>query len=120
MGHSLGEYGALVASGAMPFGDALKAVSARGSEMTKVSMEDNGLMAACFGPLEEIEKIMKDMWSSQILTVTANPLLGGERRQSKKQSKRFGKLVMSPLNCRSATLSIPGLWLRPANRWPGF
>ena len=36
MGHSLGEYGALVASGALGFREALEAVSARGREMTKV------------------------------------------------------------------------------------
>ena len=35
MGHSLGEYGALVASGALPFTDALEAVSARGRGMTR-------------------------------------------------------------------------------------
>jgi acyl transferase domain-containing protein len=58
MGHSLGEYGALVASGAMPFDDALRAVSARGSEMTKASIGDNGLMAAAFGPVDEIAKIL--------------------------------------------------------------
>ena len=50
-GHSLGEYGALVAAGALPFDDALEAVSARGREMTRVSMEDNGRMAAVFAPL---------------------------------------------------------------------
>jgi acyl transferase domain-containing protein/acyl carrier protein len=61
MGHSLGEYGALVVSGAMPFDDALKAVSARGTEMTKVSVEDKGLMAAVFGPLPEIEKIVSQV-----------------------------------------------------------
>jgi acyl transferase domain-containing protein/NAD(P)-dependent dehydrogenase (short-subunit alcohol dehydrogenase family) len=59
MGHSLGEYGALVASGALPFDDALEAVSARGREMTRVSMEDNGRMAAVFAPLDEIERILK-------------------------------------------------------------
>jgi malonyl CoA-acyl carrier protein transacylase len=59
MGHSLGEYGALVAAGALPFADALEAVSARGREMTRVSMADNGRMAAVFAPLEEIERILK-------------------------------------------------------------
>jgi len=59
MGHSLGEYGALVASGALPFADALEAVAARGREMTRVSMADNGRMAAVFAPLPEIERILK-------------------------------------------------------------
>jgi acyl transferase domain-containing protein len=59
MGHSLGEYGALVAAGALPFEDALEAVSARGREMTRVAMADNGRMAAVFAPLEEIELMLK-------------------------------------------------------------
>ena len=59
MGHSLGEYGALVAVDALPFADALEAVSARGREMTHVAMADNGRMAAVFAPLEEIERILK-------------------------------------------------------------
>ena len=56
MGHSLGEYGALVAARALPFADALEAVAARGREMTRVSVADNGLMAAVMAPLAEIEK----------------------------------------------------------------
>ena len=59
MGHSLGEYGALVAAGALPFADSLEAVSARGRGMTEVAMEDNGRMAAVFAPLEEVERILK-------------------------------------------------------------
>jgi acyl transferase domain-containing protein/NAD(P)-dependent dehydrogenase (short-subunit alcohol dehydrogenase family)/acyl carrier protein len=58
MGHSLGEYGALVAAGSLSFEDALRAVCARGSEMTKCALDDNGLMAAVFGPVPEIEKII--------------------------------------------------------------
>ncbi len=58
MGHSLGEYGALVASGTLPFGDALEAVSARGREMANVSVDDNGLMIAVFAPIEEVEAII--------------------------------------------------------------
>ena len=59
MGHSLGEYGALVASGALPFEDALEAVSARGRGMTRVAVADNGKMAAVFAPLAEVERILK-------------------------------------------------------------
>jgi acyl transferase domain-containing protein/NAD(P)-dependent dehydrogenase (short-subunit alcohol dehydrogenase family) len=59
MGHSLGEYGALVAAGALPFQDSLEAVSARGRGMTSVAMADNGRMAAVFAPLVEIERILK-------------------------------------------------------------
>jgi acyl transferase domain-containing protein/acyl carrier protein/NAD(P)-dependent dehydrogenase (short-subunit alcohol dehydrogenase family) len=59
MGHSLGEYGALVASGALPFDDALVAVSARGRGMTRVAVSDTGKMAAVFAPLEEVERILK-------------------------------------------------------------
>ncbi|HUO15262.1 MAG TPA: SDR family oxidoreductase [Verrucomicrobiae bacterium] len=59
MGHSLGEYGALVAAGALPFTDSLEAVSARGRGMTQVAMVDNGRMAAVFAPLEDIERILK-------------------------------------------------------------
>ena len=59
MGHSLGEYGALVAAGGLPFVDSLEAVSARGRGMTQVAMDDNGRMAAVFAPLEEIERILK-------------------------------------------------------------
>ncbi len=58
MGHSLGEYGALVAAGAMTFDAALEAVSARGHEMATLSVEDNGAMAAVFGPLTEIERVV--------------------------------------------------------------
>ncbi|HYA64969.1 MAG TPA: acyltransferase domain-containing protein, partial [Candidatus Sulfotelmatobacter sp.] len=59
MGHSLGEYGALIAAGALPFADALEAVSARGREMTRFSPADKGRMAAVFAPLKEIEQILK-------------------------------------------------------------
>jgi acyl transferase domain-containing protein len=59
MGHSLGEYGALVASGSLTFEDALAAVSARGRGMTKVAVQDTGRMAAVFAPLAEVERILK-------------------------------------------------------------
>jgi len=59
MGHSLGEYGALVASGSLTFEEALEAVSARGRGMTRVAVKDTGKMAAVFAPLAEVERILK-------------------------------------------------------------
>ncbi len=58
MGHSLGEYAALVAAGSLSFASALEAVSARGHEMATLSVGDNGAMAAVFAPLAEIERIV--------------------------------------------------------------
>ena len=46
IGHSLGEYAALVASGILSLSEALQVVSARGQEMAKVAADDNGCMAA--------------------------------------------------------------------------
>jgi malonyl CoA-acyl carrier protein transacylase len=61
MGHSLGEYAALIAAGVMPFADALEAAAARGAEMTKVSMADNGWMAAVMAPLDVIQATLKQI-----------------------------------------------------------
>jgi acyl transferase domain-containing protein len=69
MGHSLGEYGALVAAGAMSFEAALEAVSARGREMADLSVPDKGAMAAVMAPLDEIERIVA---SVDGYVVTAN------------------------------------------------
>ncbi|MFO0548310.1 MAG: beta-ketoacyl synthase N-terminal-like domain-containing protein [Polyangiaceae bacterium] len=69
MGHSLGEYGALVAAGALPFADALQAVSARGQEMTRVSVADNGWMVAVTAPLAEIQRAVE---AEQGYAVVAN------------------------------------------------
>jgi malonyl CoA-acyl carrier protein transacylase len=59
MGHSLGEYGALVCAGVLSFEDALLAVSARGHQMAHIRVDDKGKMAAIFGPYEKIGEILK-------------------------------------------------------------
>jgi len=48
-GHSLGEYSALVASGAMDFEDAVRVVNARGRFMQEAVAEGSGAMAAILG-----------------------------------------------------------------------
>jgi malonyl CoA-acyl carrier protein transacylase len=58
MGHSLGEYGALVAAGSLTFEAALEAVSARGREMADLDPEDPGAMAAVMAPLSDVEEVV--------------------------------------------------------------
>ena len=58
MGHSVGEYGALMAAGALTFEATMEAVSARGREMANLEIPDNGAMAAVMAPLDEIERTL--------------------------------------------------------------
>jgi len=50
-GHSLGEYSALVAAGALPLGDAVRAVRSRGTFMQEAVPAGTGAMAAVLGGL---------------------------------------------------------------------
>ena len=61
MGHSLGEYAALIAAGIMPFAHALEAAAARGSEMAAVKVDDNGKMAAVLAPLDVVEATLAEV-----------------------------------------------------------
>jgi [acyl-carrier-protein] S-malonyltransferase/trans-AT polyketide synthase/acyltransferase/oxidoreductase domain-containing protein len=56
-GHSLGEYAALVAAGAMPFADALKVVEARGQLMQAAVPPGEGAMTAVIGENLDIDAI---------------------------------------------------------------
>ena len=53
-GHSLGEYTALVASGALPFEDAVRTVHLRGKWMQMAVPEGQGAMAAVLGVAPEV------------------------------------------------------------------
>ncbi|MRS02898.1 acyltransferase domain-containing protein, partial [bacterium] len=80
IGHSLGEYAALVASGVLTFSEALEVVSARGREMSKIKVEDPGGMAAVSAPLEEVEKVIKAVDGYIVIANVNSPVqsvLGG-------------------------------------------
>lgn len=67
-GHSLGEYSALVASGAIQFYDAVKLVRARGVAMQKAGQENPGTLAAIVGlSPEAVEKICFEATSDGIV-----------------------------------------------------
>ena len=68
-GHSLGEYTALVASGALTFAEAVKIVRLRGKFMQEAVPLGEGAMAAVLGmEREQIEKICEEVSSGEVLT----------------------------------------------------
>ena len=101
MGHSLGEYGALVAAGALTLDSALEAVSARGREMTKVSVADNGAMAAVFAPMAEIQRIVDPADGYVVIAninSTSQAVVGGRhrRRRADRRAVHRGGLHRHP------------------------
>ena len=80
IGHSLGEYAALVASGVLTFTEALEVVSARGREMSRIKVDDNGCMAAVSAPLEVVEEVLKAVEGYIVIANINSPVqsvLGG-------------------------------------------
>ena len=66
-GHSLGEYSALVAAGALSFSDAVKTVRKRGTYMQEAVPVGVGAMAAILGlPLETVEIACEEVRQGQI------------------------------------------------------
>ncbi|HAL17456.1 MAG TPA: beta-ketoacyl synthase [Anaerolineaceae bacterium] len=92
IGHSLGEYAALVAAGVLTFAEALQVVSARASEMKKVSMEDNGGMAAVSAPLEAVEKVLASLADYAVIANINSPVqsvIGGSTTAIEKSLAAF-------------------------------
>ena len=107
MGHSLGEYGALVAAGALPFADALEAVSARGREMTSLSIDgQRARWPRCSRRSTEIERDRSPTIDGYVVIANVNsrPPGGDRRRQPTRSSapwQRFSERRLStPSRCR--------------------
>lgn len=72
-GHSLGEFSALVAAGALSFEDGLRLVSARAMAMQKACEAAPGTMAAVIGlPDDKIEAICQEVSNGDEVVVPAN------------------------------------------------
>jgi [acyl-carrier-protein] S-malonyltransferase len=68
-GHSLGEYSALVASGALSFAEAVQTVRLRGKFMQEAVPVGEGAMAAILGmEREEVEKLCEETGDEEVLS----------------------------------------------------
>jgi [acyl-carrier-protein] S-malonyltransferase len=68
-GHSLGEYSALVSSGALAFSEAVKMVRLRGKFMQEAVPVGEGAMAAVLGmEKEQVEKLCEEISFGEVLT----------------------------------------------------
>ena len=78
LGHSLGEFSALVAVGALEFADAVSLVRLRGQAMQSAVPPGQGAMAAVIGiPIEELETLCAEAAQGQVVT-PANENGGGQ------------------------------------------
>lgn len=94
VGHSLGEYAALVAAQALTFEAALRIVSTRGKAMAEVAQADNGTMAAIMTPLEEVARILAAVEGYVIvcnINSRSQVVIGGETAAVEKAVKAFGE-----------------------------
>jgi [acyl-carrier-protein] S-malonyltransferase len=72
-GHSLGEYSALVAAGAIEFSDAVRAVRERGRLMQNAVPAGQGAMAALIGlELQQVREICEEVSHDGMIAVPAN------------------------------------------------
>lgn len=72
-GHSLGEFSALVAVGALSFEDGLRLVAARANAMQKACEQNPGTMAAIIGlPDDKVEEICAEVSAADKPVVAAN------------------------------------------------
>ncbi|MBL8131521.1 MAG: acyltransferase domain-containing protein, partial [Anaerolineae bacterium] len=92
MGHSLGEYAALVVAGVMPFAEALEAAAARGSEMSRVEVEDKGRMAAVIAPYDVVVETLSGIDGYVVpanINSASQSVIGGESAAVDAAVERF-------------------------------
>lgn len=105
-GHSLGEYNAIVAAGALSFEDALRLVKRRGELMSRVT--DGGMLAILGITKEVIEEQLVEFGLTTIDVANQNApsqtILSGRKTDLAIAERRFAEVP----NCRSIPLNVSG------------
>lgn len=120
-GHSLGEFSALVACGALAFEDALRLVSARAEAMQKCCEKTPGTMAAVIGlDAEVIENVCKDVCSENCGMVLAanynSPLQTVISGETAAVDAACAKLKEAGAK-RALPLAVSGAFHSPLMKW---
>jgi [acyl-carrier-protein] S-malonyltransferase len=114
-GHSLGEYSALVASGAIDFENGLRLVRKRGEFMHQAATEHPGGMAAIIGlDINQVEKICEKASSVGIIVIAnlnspGQVVISGE----KKGIDEAVKMAAEAGAKRAIPLKVSGAWHSP-------
>ncbi|MCF8111258.1 MAG: ACP S-malonyltransferase [Desulfobacteraceae bacterium] len=109
-GHSLGEYTALVAAGALPFADALKTVETRGHLMQQASPPGQGAMAAVISKnldMEKIRAMLKDLPIDVAnINSTDQVVISGQADSMDQARQRISLAVGDEQNMRFVPLNV--------------
>ncbi len=106
-GHSLGEYSALVAAGALPFGEAVRLLRVRGELMQSAGDRNPGTMAAVLGlDISDCEEVCREA-GAEICNVNApgQIVIGGRREavvRALDYAKARGAAKVIPLSVSGA------------------
>ncbi len=109
-GHSLGEYTALVAAGALELGDAIRLVRMRGALMQEAVPEGEGAMLAVLGlPAQEVEQLSTELGGVYPANYNApgQTVIAGQRARVEQAAERLRGLrarvipldVSAPFHC---------------------
>jgi [acyl-carrier-protein] S-malonyltransferase len=123
-GHSLGEYSALVAAGALSFADAVRTVRRRGQLMQEAVPVGTGAMAAILGlALPEVEEVCREAGQGEVVDVAninspVQVVVAGHRSAVERAvglaGRRGGRRsvllpVSAPFHCRLMAPAAEGL-----------
>lgn len=106
-GHSLGEYSALVAAGALDFESGLRLTRRRGELMAEIASRTGGIMAAVLGlPAEQVEDVFREASTDGIVEVAnlnspTQTVISGEEpavRRAMELAKKRGAAKVVQLN----------------------